>query len=366
MPWAWRHFTVLTVKKRSSSPVFSSRRLWPFSDSASALSQLPWCLRRWWVFPKSDQGFCTSTSLCPRYPGRFDTEVIAATKSLKVRERCSFQGWDKFGIKCTWYSNLWNAVWDMKSARKWLVWFLCRRGKDVLSLGVCNGWKEFGIFGRRLLCNVSLGHENRRWTGEDFSLLSTSFRGQRCLWRKFPCPHHALHVYKLGPNATVPSEIVPWDFFGDVHNTSKILNKGTVALDQKNCVATVPAWPVTRLQATPAFASGNMCFGGPLSFEPIRHSMLPPPYSLNIMSWKKNHRDSADYNEIISNNQPLFGGMLNLLYTLCFSTEATTKNTRNSQVIPMSKTVSSQTSHPIMGENLVNPASAVQGFCFCP
>ena len=31
-------------------------------------------------------------------------------------------------------------------------------------------------------------------------------------------------------------------FLGDLHNTSKILNKGTVALDQKNCVAaTVPA-----------------------------------------------------------------------------------------------------------------------------
>ena len=39
----------------------------------------------------------------------------------------------------------------------------------------------------------------------------------------------------------------------------------------------------------------------------------------------------------------------NLLYALCFSTEATTKNTGNSEVISKSKkTVSSQTTHPIM------------------
>lgn len=56
----------------------------------------------------------------------------------------------------------------------------------------------------------------------------------------------------------------------------------------------------------------------------------------------------------------------NLLYALCLSTEATTKNTGNSQVISKSKkTVSSQTTHPSW-THLVNPTSAVQGFCFCP
>lgn len=219
-------------KGRSSSPfVFSSRRLWPFSDSASALSQLPWCLRRWWVFPKSDQGFCTKPASVHGtrevwYWNDSCHKVIKVGKDALSKDETSLES-SAHDIQT--YET---AVWDMKSARKWLVWFLCRQGKDVLSLGVRNGWKEFGIFGRRLLCNVSLGHENRHWTGEDFSLLSTSFRGQRCLWRNSHAP--TMHcTFKNLVQMQLCQVKLCHEIFWDVHNTSKILNKGTVALDQK-------------------------------------------------------------------------------------------------------------------------------------
>lgn len=197
MPWALRHFTVLTLTKVGPLLLLS----FLLDGFGHFLILLLLCLNSHGAcagggcFQKGNQGFCSLFQPLSTVPREVWYWNDSCHKVIKVNgERCSFQGWDKFGIKCTWYSNLWNAVWDMKSARKWLVWFLCRQGKDVLSLGVRNGWKEFGIFGRRLLCNVSVEHENRHWTGEDFSLLSTSFRGQRCLWRKFPCAHHALHV----------------------------------------------------------------------------------------------------------------------------------------------------------------------------
>ena len=86
MQWANEPMSLTILRRqRSSYPVFSSRRLWPFS--AWAFSQLPWCLQRW-VFQNDShettrktgilQGCLRSPCLCPGYPEGFDTEMIAA------------------------------------------------------------------------------------------------------------------------------------------------------------------------------------------------------------------------------------------------------------------------------------------------
>ena len=134
----------------------------------------------------------------------------------------------------------------------------------------------------------------------------------------------------------MPSQIVPWDLLGTFTTLQRSWIKALSPLTKKNCVAaSVPAWPVTvrpkrpfiltGLQATPALASRNMCFGG------LCHlNLFDIPCYLHHIPWtswsEKNH----------SNNQPLFNfwcyTLIYCILSLFLHWSSTTKSKGNSHV----------------------------------
>ena len=360
--------------QRSSSPVFSSRRLWPFSASASALSQLPWCLRRWWVFPQSDQGFCTKPASV------HGTREVwywndSCHKVIKVnRERCSFQGWDKFGIKCTWYSNLWKCCVRREIFKKMAYDFYAAREK-MSSLWAC-----------------ATAERNLEYLDVDcFAMCPLGMRIVIGLGKISACSAQASVVsVAFGENSHVPTmhctfinlvqmqlcqvKLCHEIFLGDLHNTSKILNKGTVALDPKKTAWLLLSRLDRSLGYKPLLHSppGNMCFRGLCHWNQPATFHVTSTILLEHHEPKKNHRDwdSANYNDVsnsISKNQPPFWWYA-LIY--CMPCVSPLKRPQKTQEIPKSSQSRRKLFHPKpvipSWTHLVNPASAVQGFCFCP